>query len=72
MHNLIKAAPEYDGTGDVEFWLHEVMLYLRRHEVNSDAVKNNVIIGALTGSAREWFGSLPIYEIDKDSLEEVV
>lgn len=72
MHNLIKAAPEFDGTGDVEFWLHEVIMYLRRHNVNDDATKNHVVIGAMTGAAREWFGSLPSHEVDKSELDEVV
>lgn len=72
MHNLIKTAPQFDGTGDVEFWLHEVALYLKHYDVYDDSTQNRVIIGAMTGSAREWFGSLDFDELDRNSKEEVI
>ena len=71
MHNLIKAAPEFDGSGDVEFWMNEMQLYLDRHEVHDRKSQINVYIGALSGTAREWFGSLSSFDVDKKDLGEV-
>ena len=31
IHNLLSAAPKFDGTGDVLFWLEEMELFLSRH-----------------------------------------
>ncbi len=72
MHNLIKAAPVFDGSGDVDFWVNEMQLYLGRHSVNDKVTQNHVLIGAMTGPAREWFGSLPDYECDKSELADVL
>ena len=63
MHNLVKAAPEFDGSGDVLFWLEEIRQYTKRHRVSNSVMETNIIVGALTGPAREWFGSLDF--IDK-------
>lgn len=35
-------------------------------------MQNHVIIGAMTGAAREWFGSLGPQEVDKTDLNDVV
>ena len=72
MHNLVKAAPHFDGTGDVDFWLHEVAMYLKQYDVHDDSIQNKVIIGAMTGSARKWFGSLDPLEVDRSCKEEVL
>lgn len=71
MHNLINAAPSFDGTDDIDFWLEEIMQYLERCEVSEEKIIRNVMIGALTGSAREWFGSLSSRECNKMSLVSI-
>ncbi len=58
MHNLISAAPSFDGSQDVDFWLHEMELYLDWCDVDDDRSMRNVLVGALQGAAREWLGSL--------------
>ena len=52
------------------FWLEELGEYLRRHRVSNDVMKTNIMVGVLTGPAREWFGSLDT--IDKDDWDEIV
>lgn len=71
MHNLINAAPSFDGTEDIDFWLEEVTQYLDRCEVYDEKIVRNVFIGALTGSAREWFGSLSPEECNKLSVTSI-
>jgi hypothetical protein len=71
MHNLINAAPQFDGSEDVEFWVNEIDEYLDRCEVSNEKVCKNVLIGALQGAAREWFGSLTSSECDKGDLMSV-
>ena len=70
MHNLVKAAPEFDGTGDILFWLEEIQQYIRRHRVSNDVMECNIIVGTLTGAAREWFGSLDT--VNKEDQDEVI
>lgn len=70
MHNLVKAAPEFDGSGDVLFWIQEVEQYIKRHRVNNSVMETNILVGALTGPAREWFGSLDT--VDKEDWDEIV
>jgi hypothetical protein len=43
-----------------------------RHGVQSSDDQVNVFVGALTGAAREWFGSLPLNEVDRTDPSEVV
>ena len=45
MHNLINAAPTFDGTDDVDFWLQEIEHYLERCEVDDEKTMRNVLIG---------------------------
>ena len=68
VHNLLSAAPKFDGSGDVLFWLEEMELFLSRHMVSNDVIRINVFVGSLTGAAREWFGSLTI---DKSDIDEI-
>ncbi len=71
MHNLINAAPSFDGTQDVDFWLHEVELYLERCDVEDEKTMRNVLVGALKGTAREWLGSLGEGECNRNSYVSI-
>ena len=71
MHNLIQAAPSFNGSDDVEFWLSELEHYLDRNEVDDEKTIRNVTIGTLEGSAREWFGSLRAQDCDKNCIESI-
>ena len=72
MHNLINSAPSFDGTQDIDFWLHEVELYLERCDVEDEKTMRNVLVGALKGTAREWLGSLGEGECNRNSYDSIV
>ena len=75
MHNLTNAAPTFDGTEDVDFWLQEIEQYLEGCEVEDEKTMRNVLIGALRNNAHEWFGSLTSSDCNKRdyfSIEEAI
>lgn len=72
MHNLISSAPSFDGTQDIDFWMHEVELYLERCDVEDEKTMRNVLVGALKGTAREWLGSLSEGECNRNSYASIV
>ena len=48
---------------------------MERCEVDDEKTMRNVLIGALKGNAREWFGSLTSIECNKkdyNSIEKVI
>ncbi len=72
MASLTDKAPKFDGTEDVMFWLNSMKKYYKRNKITDEHMKREVLIGAMTGVAQEWFNALDEDECGQDDLGEII